>query len=52
MVPYITSKFDNFISNDYMRPIIGQTKAHLTLEKLLIKKVFLVNSKQGQVRWN
>ena len=24
MAPYITSKFGNFISNDYMRPIIGQ----------------------------
>ncbi|MCX6713714.1 MAG: type IV secretion system DNA-binding domain-containing protein, partial [Candidatus Vogelbacteria bacterium] len=27
MAPYITSKFDNFISNDYIRPMIGQVKS-------------------------
>ena len=26
VVPYITSKFDNFLGNDIMRPIIAQEK--------------------------
>jgi hypothetical protein len=32
MVPYITSKFNTFITNDYVRPIIGQTKSTFNLE--------------------
>ena len=29
IVPYITSKFDNFLGNDIMRPIIAQEKSSL-----------------------
>jgi len=38
MVPYITSKFDTFISNDYMRPIIGQTKSTFKFREILDQK--------------
>ena len=50
MVPYITSKFDNFISNDYMRPIIGQTKSTFNFREIIdSKKVFLVNLSKGRL---
>jgi len=49
-VPYITSKFDNFISNDYMRPIIGQTKSTFNFREIIdSKKVFLVNLSKGRL---
>ena len=31
-VPYISSKFDNFISNDIMRPVVLQQESVLILE--------------------
>lgn len=50
MVPYITSKFDTFISNDYMRPIIGQTKSSFNFREILDnRKVFLVNLSKGKL---
>ncbi len=50
MVPYITSKFDTFISNDYMRPIIGQTKSTFNFREILdAKKIFLVNLSKGRL---
>lgn len=50
MVPYIASKFDNFISNDYMRPIIGQTKSTFNFREIIDgKKVFLVNLSKGRL---
>lgn len=50
MVPYITSKFDNFISNDYMRPIIGQTKSTFNFREIIDnKKIFLVNLSKGRL---
>jgi len=50
MVPYITSKFDTFISNDYMRPIIGQTKSSFNFREILDeKKIFLVNLSKGKL---
>lgn len=50
MVPYITSKFDTFISNDYMRPIIGQTKSTFKFRDILDqKKIFLVNLSKGRL---
>ncbi len=50
MVPYITSKFDTFISNDYMRPIIGQTKSSFNFREILDnKKIFLVNLSKGRL---
>jgi len=50
LVPYITSKFDTFISNDYMRPIIGQTKSTFNFREILdTKKIFLVNLSKGRL---
>jgi len=50
MVPYITSKFDTFISNDYMRPIIGQTKSSFNFREILDnRKIFLVNLSKGKL---
>jgi len=50
MVPYITSKFDTFISNDYMRPIIGQTKSTFNFREIIDSgKIFLVNLSKGRL---
>jgi len=50
MVPYITSKFNTFIANDYMRPIIGQTKSTFNFREIMDKgKVFLVNLTKGRL---
>ncbi len=50
MVPYITSKFDTFISNDYMRPIIGQTKSSFNFREILDnRRIFLVNLSKGKL---
>lgn len=50
LVPYITSKFDTFISNDYMRPIIGQSKSTFKFRDILDgKKIFLVNLSKGRL---
>jgi hypothetical protein len=50
MVPYITSKFDTFISNDYMRPIIGQAKSTFKFRDILDgQKIFLVNLSKGRL---
>jgi Ca2+-binding EF-hand superfamily protein len=50
MVPYITSKFDTFISNDYMRPIIGQAKSTFNFRDIIDgQKIFLVNLSKGKL---
>ncbi|MCK9578679.1 hypothetical protein M0R01_04310 [bacterium] len=50
MVPYITSKFDTFISNDYVRPIIGQAKSTFNFREIIDnKKIFLVNLSKGRL---
>ncbi len=50
VVPYITSKFDVFISNDYMRPIIGQTKNSFSFREIMDqKKILLVNLSKGRL---
>jgi len=50
MGPYITSKFDNFISNDYLRPIIGQTKSAFNFRQVMDEgKILLVNLSKGKV---
>jgi len=49
-VPYITSKFDTFISNDYMRPIIGQVKSTFNFREILDqRKIFVVNLSKGRL---
>ena len=50
IVPYITSKFDVFISNDYMRPIIGQAKNSFSFREVMDqKKILLVNLSKGRL---
>lgn len=50
MVPYITSKFNTFIANDYMRPIIGQGKSTLNFREILDKgKILLVSLPKGRL---
>jgi len=50
MVPYITSKFNVFIANDYMRPIIGQSKSSLNFREIIdTKKILLINLSKGRL---
>ena len=50
MTPYITSKFNNFISNDYMRPIIGQAKSSFNFRTVMDEgKILLVNLSKGKI---
>jgi len=50
IVPYITSKFNTFIANDYMRPIVGQLKTTLNFREILDKrKILLVNLTKGRL---
>jgi len=50
MVPYITSKFNTFIANDYIRPIIAQSKSTLNFRKIMDEgKILLVNLSKGRI---
>ncbi|MEK7136352.1 MAG: type IV secretory system conjugative DNA transfer family protein, partial [Patescibacteria group bacterium] len=50
MTPYITSKFGNFIANDYMRPIIGQPKSAFNFRTVMDEgKILLVNLAKGKI---
>jgi len=50
MTPYITSKFNNFTSNDYMRPIIGQFKSAFSFRDVMDEgKILLVNLSKGKI---
>jgi len=50
MTVYIVSKFSSFISNDYMRPIIGQTKSAFNVRDLMDKqKILLVKLAKGKI---
>lgn len=50
MVGYIASKFDNFITNAYMRPIIGQTKSAFNFREVMDSgKILLVNLSKGKI---
>lgn len=49
-VPYVTSKFDGFLSNDIMRPIIVQEKSSFNMKDIMDnKKIFLVNLSKGRL---
>jgi hypothetical protein len=49
-VPYITSKFDNFLNNEYMRPIIAQQKSAFSFREIMDnKKILLVNLSKGRL---
>ncbi|MFH1564291.1 MAG: DUF87 domain-containing protein [bacterium] len=50
MVPYITSKLNQFVSNDIMRPIIGQKKSVLNFRKAMDEsKIVLVKLSKGSI---
>jgi hypothetical protein len=50
MVPYVTSKFNTFIANDYMRPIIGQPKSSFNFREVLDSgKILLVSLPKGRL---
>jgi hypothetical protein len=50
IVPYITSKLTSFISNDMMRPIIGQQKSAFNLREVMDgQKILLVDLPKGLV---
>lgn len=50
MIPYITNKFDVFISNDVMRPIIAQEKSSFNFRDIMdSKKILLVNLAKGKL---
>jgi hypothetical protein len=50
MGPYITSKFDTFIQNDFLRPILGQAKSTFNFREMLDnRKIFLVNLSKGRI---
>jgi hypothetical protein len=50
VAPYITSKFDVFLTNDIMRPIIGQEKSAFDFRTIMDgKKIFLANLSKGRL---
>jgi hypothetical protein len=50
IVPYITSKFDVFLSNEIMRPIIAQEKSAFNFRQIMDdKKILLVNLSKGRL---
>lgn len=49
-VPYITNKFDVFLSNDYMRPIVAQERSSFNFRDIMdTKKIFLINLSKGRL---
>lgn len=50
MVPYITSKLTQFISNDMMRPIIAQQQSTIDFRKVMDEgKILLINLSKGRL---
>lgn len=50
VAPYITSKFDVFLTNDIMRPIVGQEKSSFNFREIMDgKKIFLANLSKGRL---
>ncbi len=50
MVPYITSKIDNFLTNEFMRPIIMQEHSAINFRKIMDEgKILLVNLSKGKL---
>ena len=47
---YVTSKFDTFMANEFMRPIIAQEKSSINFREMMDqKKIFLVNLSKGRL---
>lgn len=50
IVPYITSKFDVFMANDIMRPIIAQEKSTFNFRQIMDEqKILLINLSKGRL---
>ncbi len=50
IVPYITSKFDVFLANDIMRPIVAQEKSSINMREIMDgRKILLVNLSKGRL---
>lgn len=49
-IPYITSKFDVFISNEIMRPVVAQQHSSFNFREIMDnKKILLVNLSKGRL---
>lgn len=49
-VQYVSNKFDNFLSNEIMRPIVAQEKSAFNLRDIIDqKKILLVNLSKGKL---
>jgi hypothetical protein len=50
IVPYISSKFDVFLANDIMRPIVSQEHSAFNFREIMDgKKIFLANLSKGKL---
>lgn len=50
IAPYITSKFDVFLANDIMRPIVAQQQSAFDFREIMDgKKIFLANLSKGRL---
>ena len=50
VAPYITSKFDVFLTNDIMRPVVSQEKSSFDFRKIMDdKKIFIANLSKGRL---
>ncbi|MDO8602128.1 MAG: type IV secretion system DNA-binding domain-containing protein [bacterium] len=50
IVPYISSKFDSFLSNEIMRPIVAQEKSSFRLRDVMDNhKILLINLSKGRL---
>lgn len=50
MVPYITSKLNQFVANDIMRPIISQQTSSFNFRTVMDeKKILLINLSKGKI---
>ncbi len=50
IVPYISSKFDSFLSNEIMRPIVSQEKSAFRLREIMDgQKILLINLSKGRL---
>ncbi len=50
IVPYISSKFDSFLSNEIMRPIVAQEKSAFRLRDVMdSNKILLINLSKGRL---
>jgi hypothetical protein len=50
VAPYITSKFDVFLTNDIMRPIVSQERSAFNFREIMdSKKIFLANLSKGRL---